>query len=97
MLTYSGTAEVSFTVPAAGAIFVPAADLVLAPAPGQELGTLSLEILDDNYDFSAAQWSSPDPLLSFSGSGPEVTVLLDASTIEIGAWEDYPVAYEVDY
>lgn len=97
MLTYTGQAQVSFAVPAAGADFIPAAELVLAPAPGQVLGTVALKVLDPDYDFSAATWSSTDPLLSFSGPGASAEVLLDATGIEDGQVENYPVPYSVDY
>lgn len=97
MLTYTGQAQVSFDVPAAGADFTAAAELVLAPEPGQVLGTLKLRVLDPAYDFSAAAWSSPDPLLSFSGTGAEVEVLLDATGIEDGAVDNYPIPYSVEY
>lgn len=97
MLTYTGQAQVSFTVPAAGVNFTPAAELVLAPAPGQVLGRLSFDVIDPDYDFSGAVWSSPDPLLSFAGPGASVEVLLDATGLEDGAFEDYPISYSVDY
>lgn len=97
MLTYTGQAQVSFTVPAAGAEFTPDPALVLAPAPRQVLGTLALKVLDPDYDFSAAAWYSTDPLLSFSGTGQSVEVLLDATGIEDGQVEDYPIPYSVDY
>lgn len=97
MLTYSGMAKVSFEVPASGVEFVPVGDLVLAPAPRQFLGTLTLQVIDTNYDFSEAVWESSDPLLTLEGSGVSVDVLLDATSVEDGMVEDYPIPYSVDY
>lgn len=98
MLTYTGTSTVSFGVPATGAAFTPADDLIFVPEPGQRLGSLALIIADPGYDFSGAVWASDDPGISFDPpQGAEVAVVLDATGFDAGDYEDFAVSYRVDF